>query len=186
MSPLTRIWWVLLLRGIVAVCLGLAAFMWPHHTLLALAYLFGVYAFSAGIFALWMGFHCVEQKNLMRSLLIEGVLGIGTGLLTIIDPQWFVMVGLYLIAASALWTGLLEIFSARELYREIPNDGHPGLMGLLSLLCGIAIIAFPHQSTEVFAWMVGGYAVAHGTIFILFAFRLRARHLNRLNSNSIK
>lgn len=176
MRPLTRIWWVLLLRGITAILFGVAAFTWPHYTLTALAYLFGVYALADGIFALWMGFHCSEQKSLMRSLLVEGAIGTGLGLITLFDPQLIVTLGLYLVAVWALCTGLFEIFAARELYRDMPKDWHPGIMGLLTLLCGILVLAFPHQSKEVFAWMIGGYACAYGIIFSLFAFRLRGRH----------
>ena len=147
-KPLSRIWWVLLLRGLVAVLFGLAAFAWPQHTLIALAYLVGVYVFADGLFALWTAFHCSEQKAFMRSHLLEGMTGLGVGLFTLLDPQWIVTLGLYLIAAWALCTGLFEIFSARELYRNPPKDWHPGLIGFLSLLCGILILAFPHQSKD--------------------------------------
>lgn len=183
MRPLTRIWWVLLLRGIAAVLFGLAALAWPHHTLIVLAYLIGVYMFADGVFALWTGFHCSEQKNLMRSLLTEGLLGTGVGMITLVDPQLFLTVGLYLTAAWALCTGLLEIFAARELYREIPKNWHPGLMGIISLACGFLILAFPHQSKDFFAWLIGGYALAYGVIFILFAFGLRGRHHQTLHVN---
>lgn len=175
-KPLSRIWWVLLLRGIVAVLFGLAAFAWPHHTLIALAYLVGVYVFADGLFALWTAFHCIEQKSLMRSHLLEGIMGVGMGMLTLIDPQWIVTLGLYLIAAWALCTGLFEIFSAREIYRDLPKDWHLGLIGFLSLLCGVFILVFPHQSKEFFVWLVGGYALVSGLVLLLFAFRLRGRH----------
>jgi len=184
MKPLTRIWWVLLLRGVVAISFGLAAFAWSHDALIALAYLFGVYALADGLFAIWTGIHLSEQKPLMRSLLMEGVTGIGVGIIALLYPGWIVIVGIYLIAAWALVTGLLEIFAARELHRDAHNDWHPSLMGFLSLLCGLLILIFPHQSKAIFAWIIGGYAFAYGVTLILFAFRLRGRYSPAHHSES--
>ncbi len=45
--------WLLLLRGIAALAFAAVAFAWPHLTLFTLTFLWGAYALSDGIFALW-------------------------------------------------------------------------------------------------------------------------------------
>src|SRR5260221_710119 len=47
---LSRFWWLLLLRGLLAILFGISAFVWPGLTLVTLVILFAAYAFVDGIF----------------------------------------------------------------------------------------------------------------------------------------
>ena len=49
MMSLTKNWWLVVLRGALAVLFGLTAFLWPGLTLLLLIILFGVYALADGV-----------------------------------------------------------------------------------------------------------------------------------------
>src|SRR6478736_3351681 len=53
LRSLAQNWWLLLLRGIAAIAFGILAFFWPGLTLLTLTLLWGAYAVSDGILALW-------------------------------------------------------------------------------------------------------------------------------------
>ena len=72
---LGRRWWILLVRGIVAIIFGLLAFAWPGLTIIILTTLFAAYALVDGIFALIIGVHA---RWWLLALL--GVLGILAGL----------------------------------------------------------------------------------------------------------
>ena len=47
---LSRFWWMILLRGVLAVVFGISAFAWPGLTLVTLTMLFAAFAFVDGIF----------------------------------------------------------------------------------------------------------------------------------------
>lgn len=51
-SALHRSWWLLLLRGIIAIAFGVATFVWPQISLLSLILVYGIYAVADGILAL--------------------------------------------------------------------------------------------------------------------------------------
>ncbi len=71
-----RYWWMLLIRGVVAVLFGLAAIVWPGPTVLVLVYLFGAFALIDGIVAVVVSLQ--ERAVVPRwwVLLIEGIVGI--------------------------------------------------------------------------------------------------------------
>jgi len=50
-------WWLLLLRGIAAIAFGVLAFFWPGLTLITLTWLWGAYALSDGVIAIWAAFN---------------------------------------------------------------------------------------------------------------------------------
>ncbi|HWE89704.1 MAG TPA: DUF308 domain-containing protein, partial [Pseudonocardiaceae bacterium] len=52
---LRRRWWLIVLRGVVAILFGLLALAWPGITVLALALLWGVYVLADGVTAAAMG-----------------------------------------------------------------------------------------------------------------------------------
>ena len=57
LGTLAENWWLLLLRGLVAIAFGVIAFLWPNITLVALTYLWGAYAIADGAVAIWAAFN---------------------------------------------------------------------------------------------------------------------------------
>ena len=51
---LSRNWWLLLLRGAVAIAFALLTWMQPGITLVALVLLFGIYAVADGVLGVWL------------------------------------------------------------------------------------------------------------------------------------
>ena len=78
-----RVWWMLFLRGMLAVLFGLAALFWPGKTLFVLILLFGAYTLVDGVFAIVGGIMDSSRRWL---LLIEGALGMVAGLILLVNP----------------------------------------------------------------------------------------------------
>ena len=79
-----RVWWTLVLRGVVAVLFGLAALFWPGKTLFVLILFFGAYTLVDGVFVIVGGIMDSSRRWL---LLIEGVLGVVAGLILLARPD---------------------------------------------------------------------------------------------------
>src|SRR6266851_6096339 len=112
LHTLARNWWALALRGLVAVMFGLLTFFLPGITLVTLILLFGAYALVDGIFNLIAFFRVASHH---WALLIEGVIGIITGVLTLMWPAITAIALLYLIAFWAIFTGVFEIVAGIRL-----------------------------------------------------------------------
>src|SRR5258708_19856021 len=72
-------WWVVLLRGIVAVLFGLLAFFLPSITLIVLVWLFGIFAIVDGILSFERAFSPSSRHESWIWPAIVGVLGIAAG-----------------------------------------------------------------------------------------------------------
>jgi uncharacterized membrane protein HdeD (DUF308 family) len=173
---LARNWWVLALRGAIAVVFGVVAFARPSLTLGALVILFGAYALVDGVVAVVAAVRAAERHARWWPMLIAGLAGIATGLATFLWPGLTVLALLYLVSAWALVLGVFKIISAIRLRRIIPGEGWLLLNGLLSIALGGVLLAAPGMGLLAFVWWVGAGAIVRGTLFLALALRLRQHH----------
>ena len=173
LATLARNWWVFVLRGVLAILFGIAAWVWPGLTLTALVYLFGAYALVDGVFAVVAGIASRGENRRWWAELLVGVAGIVLGILTFAWPGVTALALLYLIAAWALVTGVFEIVAAIQLRAVIENEWLLGLGGLASVLFGVLLIVFPGAGALGLLWLIAAYAVLFGVLVIALGFRLR-------------
>jgi uncharacterized membrane protein HdeD (DUF308 family) len=163
-------WWAFALRGLAAVIFGVLAFIWPEVTLTVLVLFWGAYALVDGVLALIAGIRSTQDRWIH---MFEGMVGIVAGVLAFVWPGLTALVLLYIIAAWALITGVLEILAAIRLRRVIENEWWLALGGVASVLFGIVLIAAPGAGALAVIWLIAAYAIVFGVLLIALAFRLR-------------
>lgn len=171
---LTRYWWVLLVRGIVAILFGLFAFARPGVTLAALVIVFGAFALVDGVLAVVAAIRGGGARPWWL-LVLHGLVGIGIGLLTLFAPGVTALVLLFYIAIWAIATGVLQIAEAIALREEIEGEWLLVLGGLVSVAFGALVIARPGAGALAVLWLIGAWALAFGVLMVLLA--LKARRL---------
>ncbi len=173
-ESLVRSWWVVALRGVVAVIFGLITLFRPGLTLAALILTFGVFAVANGLFAIWSAIANRRGESGWVMLLISGVLSIAIGLLTFASPGVTGIVLLYFIAGWAIVTGIGEIATAIRLRKLIQGEWLLILAGVLSIAFGILVAVSPGAGALAVTLWIGGYALLFGVLLIALAFRLRS------------
>jgi uncharacterized membrane protein HdeD (DUF308 family) len=171
---LARNWWVLVVRGALAIVFGLLAFAWPGVTLESLVLLFGIYALADGVFSLISTLTGGRGEEPMWALVLEGITGIAAGVLTFLWPGVTAFVLLMLIAAWAVVTGAFEIAAAFRLWRHVHGEWMLLFAGVLSILFGVACFASPVAGAMAVLWMIATYAIIFGITLIGLGFRLRS------------
>jgi len=173
LTHMARNWWAVALRGLVAIVFGVLLFLLPGIALDALVIVLGAYLLVDGIGAVIMA---VRQRTGNRDwwiTLLEGIVSIIAGIVAFIYPGRTALVLLYLIGAWAVVTGILEIWAAIRLRKEIKNEWLLALACVLSIVFGILTFIFPGATALTLLWLIGAYAIVFGVLLLILAFRLR-------------
>jgi uncharacterized membrane protein HdeD (DUF308 family) len=172
-DSLARNWWVVFLRGLAGIIFGLITFFEPGISLAALVLLFGAYALVDGVLSIATA---VRRRGADRwwLLLVEGIAGVLAGLVTFFWPAITAIVLLYLIAAWALVTGVLEIAAAIRLRKAITGEWLLALSGVASVILGVLLMIAPGPGALAVVIWIGAYAFVFGALLIGLSFRLRS------------
>ncbi len=168
-----RNWWMVALRGLIAIVFGVVALIWPGITLTALVLLFVAFAVMDGIFTAVTAVSERERYERWWVMLLQGLLGIVAGVVAFIWPGITTLVLLYVIAAWAIVMGVLTVMAAIQLRKELEGEGLLIVSGILSVLFGLILMVRPGAGAVAIAWFIGAYAIILGVLLIIFAFRLR-------------
>ena len=170
---LTRNWWLLALRGLVAILFGILAFVWPGLTMLTLIYLFGWYALVNGVLSFFLAAKAPKGTTRIASLILGGLLSILAGLLTFFMPGITALGLLILIAAWAIVNGIMEIVAAIKLRKVITNEWLLVLAGIASIIFGVLLFLQPGAGALVLVWWIGSFALVFGILLMILAFKMR-------------
>ena len=139
------------------------AFIWPESTLTVIVYLFGAYVLVDGI-ALLVAL--VRGEPVARrhawSVGIMGALGVVVGVVTFVWPGLTALSLLYLVAIWAIAMGTFQVIAAIALRRELDNELWMAIGGLVSIVFGALLVAFPGAGLLSLVWLVGIWSVVFG------------------------
>jgi len=178
-DTLARNWWVVGLRGLLALLFGVLVFFWPGISLVMLVLLFGAYALLDGVFAIVSSVRAAKRQKRWWLFLLQGITGIIVGIGAVIWPGITALVLLYIIAAWAIVTGVFEIVAAVQLRKEIEGEWLLALGGIASVVFGVLLVGFPSAGALAVVWLIGAYSMLFGILFMILAFRLRQRNEHR-------
>jgi uncharacterized membrane protein HdeD (DUF308 family) len=173
-ETVARHWWLLLLRGILAIILGVIAISVPGVTALALALIFGAYALLDGIFAVVAALRMSKTSPRWGWLLAEGILGIIFGIVALAFPGITLLLLVFILAGWAIITGATAISTAWRVRKEIRGEWLWIAVGTLSVIFGILVAFEPAYGLLAVVYTFSFYAILTGVTFIGLALRLRS------------
>ena len=162
-----------LFRGIAAVLFGIIALVWPKMTLSALVFVFGLFAVISGITAVAGALRNRGEQG-WGLLLFEGILGILAGVVALVWPGITALAFLYLLAAWAIITGIMELVAPLSFPMSFGRGLLMALAGVVSIVFGILIAAQPASGLLAVVWLIGVYAIVFGVMYIVVYFESRS------------
>jgi uncharacterized membrane protein HdeD (DUF308 family) len=172
-SELGRHWGWVLAYGVLTLLAGIAVLAWPSETLLVIAVLFGIQLIISGIFRFVGALASDDLTGGTRVMLaLLGVLSIIIGLWAVRHAVLTLVALIVFLGIFWVVNGLIEIFAALS-HRDMPDRGWSVLMGVLSAIAGIIVLAYPGLTLVGLAVILGIWLLVFGILEIVAAFRLR-------------
>ena len=177
------VWWLLLLRGILAVLFGVVALLAPAAALTAVAIVYGAYALVDGIAAIVHSLQLRSTTPRWGWLLGSGVLTALAGLAALILPAFAGFFGglfvLWTIVFWSIMTGIMGIRSAAGAPAGRARTFGIG-SGVVSLVFGvilaISLFLSPDATVLGLIWTVGIFAIVFGVMLVVAAVSARSAH----------
>ena len=161
LMTLARNWWMVALRGALALVFGAMVLGHPHVSLNLLVALFGIYALLDGAWAIASALWVTRAWFTAWPVLFEGTASAALGVFALAWP-WVPQDTVVAIATWGVVTGSLELFAA---LRVAPRGAGRWLLatgGVCSLFLAGLILTLPHALTPSLVRIIGGYAIVFG------------------------
>lgn len=167
-----HLWKSVLLTGVLTVVLGAMILAWPGPTLLVAAIFFGAYLLVTGISQIFHAFTLHISGGGRALLFISGAASLVLAVLA------FRHIG-DAVLLLAIWIGIGFVFrgvataAAALSDRDTPGRGWEIFIGIVTLIAGIILLAYPFASLPTLLWVTGVWLVVIGIVEIIGAFGIR-------------
>ncbi len=172
LEDLARYWWLLAIRGVVAILFGLMAWIWPGITVWVLIVLFGSYALVDGLFAVGAAIRGGPGQSRTWQA-VTGVAGILLGIVALVWPKETSLVLLLIIAWWAVITGIFEIVAGLGLSRQHQSGKLYLVTGGISVVFGVLLFIWPVHGALAVIWIIGLFSILFGIVMVVGSLSLR-------------
>ena len=170
----SRLWKFAMVWGALSAVLGALILAWPGTSLLVASTLFGVYLLVSGFAGVAMAFTLPESAGMRVMLFIGGVLSV---ILAVLCLRNFG--NPYPVLLLSIWIGVsfivqgFSIVAVAISYKALPSRGWYGFLGVLSVIAGAVVLAWPWDSIAVLTLYAGILLVVMGIAQIVQGFVMR-------------
>jgi uncharacterized membrane protein HdeD (DUF308 family) len=168
-----RMRWGLLLRGLIALALGIFIFARPLESVAAFALVIAIWALVTGIGQVVDGIQLRATLPHWWLLLLSGIVSVGFGIAAL---YYYPALSLtFAVIWAAYWLLLSGFFGVYVAVQE-RRMGVPWvwtlIFGMLSLLAGLYAVVVPPVTLAVIMGLMAGFAIAGGIVLLVGFFKL--------------
>ncbi len=168
-SRLADISGFLILRGVLALALGVFALFWPDKNLNMLILAVGIYCLADGAIGLVTAFRQPEfRENLVQALLLLAI-----GAILVLWPGATLRTLLVLLGAAILFVGVGQFLAARHLPDNDADRSATMKLGITAMVIGALLALWPASGVAVISWVIGAAAILVGSLLIFIGSRFR-------------
>ena len=169
------IWTSAILSGLLAVILGVVILAWPEPSVVAAAVFFGAYLVVSGVALVILAFILPTSTGSRFLNLISGVASVALGILAFrhFGEGYAILLLAIWVATGFIIRGVVVTASAIGIPR-FPGRGWAIIFGFISVIAGFVVLAYPFDSIETLALVVGAWLTILGATEVISGFGMRS------------
>lgn len=169
-----KLWLLILLRGLLAIALGLVLLIWPEKSLQVIRVVFVAYALVDGIFSAVGAIRSANAKQPWIRRALEGTVAIVAAIVVWLWPHIVLKILGYVIGVALLLRGIVQIVGVTSPQGTERVRQWLVAAGILSLIAGVVFLFSTRTGLHVFIWMLAIYGLGYGVILTALAFQLKS------------
>ena len=162
----------LIVRGVLALAVGIIALAWPAVTVLALVIMFAVYAFMSSGLEAMRAFSGAKAGPVIGHLLL-GLVDLAAGVIAMVWPGPTALVLVLIVGIWAIIGGIAEIAAAFAAGEPAGTRALFILGGLVSAAFGVVLCARPGVGAITLALLFGLFNLIYGVSALTQGIELR-------------
>ena len=164
-----QIWWVFMLRGVLAAALGISALIWPTLTLGILVLFVGAYLIADGVMGLVVSF----RRPGASGGLLQPVVSVVVGLVLVFWPSQSARTLFMVLGAGALFIGISYLVSARRYGTGEMDRRLLTTVGVIAALLGVILLVWPGAAVVTVSWILAVAALVVAAVLIFLGVRFK-------------
>ena len=164
-----QIWWIFILRGVLAAALGIFALIWPTLTLSILVLFVGAYLIADGV----MGLVLASRRSASPGRLLLPVVSAVIGLLLVLWPSESARTLFVVLGAAALFIGISYIVTARRYGLDDMDRGLMSTAGAVAIVVGVVLIVWPGAAVVTLSWVIAIAALLMAAVLFFLGMRFK-------------
>jgi uncharacterized membrane protein HdeD (DUF308 family) len=168
-SPAGQIWWIFMLRGVLAAVLGIAALIWPTLTIKVLVLFVGAYLIADGV----MGLMVASRRVAARGRWLQPAVSALIGLFLVFWPGESARTLFVVLGAAALFIGISHLISARRFGVYAMDRRLMTTAGVVAVILGVILIVWPGVAVVTLSWIIAVSALLVAAVLILLGVRFK-------------
>jgi uncharacterized membrane protein HdeD (DUF308 family) len=169
MNALARTWTMWIVRGIASAIFGVLTILQPGASIAVIVFVYGFYALADG--ALLLGF-AFRHEGRKAPYVVRGLISIAAGLVAFLLPGPTALALYVLVGAWALAAGVAELALAVTFRKDGFRVSGLVMAGLLSVACGVALLALPLAGVLALIGVIAAYAIINGVALVVAGIRI--------------
>ncbi len=176
-QEVTDKWWLVFLRGVVTIALGILLIANTKITITAVILILAIYWLTNGLVDVVQAILGWKKVDNYLWILLGGILQIVASLVIIIWPLFtttaVTSLTIYLIAFVAMIVGGMALIRGMQMRKtEQKNEWLLLIGGVLAILYGVLVLFNPFPSVYILAIALGILSIIAGIMTIAFSLRL--------------
>lgn len=171
-KSLVQAWWLVILRGVIAIIFGLALLAAPVKSSVVVTALVGLFILIDGVIVTITSLFSMKKNEKWWVLLLWGIIGILVGAAIFAYPGITLKILFFLFALWLLLIGILLLVTAIAVRKESEMEWFLAANGIVALILGVLFLGNPEVTFTILAVLIGLFALFSGILTTAFGFKL--------------